>query len=132
MINVTRVTERLRREHVATDGARSFVADIAAAFVACLDAPREAIHNQAINVGRNGENYQIRDVAEIVGAAVVAREGVALDAGALQEELRQHLAGFKIPAHIWLRNEQLPRIASGKIFKRQLKQDYADRLTAES
>lgn len=46
------------------------VADIAAAFVACLDAPREAIHDQAINVGRNGENYQIRDVAEIVGAAV--------------------------------------------------------------
>lgn len=46
------------------------VADIAAAFVACLDAPREAIHDQAINIGRNGENYQIRDVAEIVGAAV--------------------------------------------------------------
>ena len=46
------------------------VADIAAAFVACLSAPRELIHNQAINIGRNGENYQIRDVAEIVGSVV--------------------------------------------------------------
>ena len=40
--------------------------DIIAAFVACLDAPREAIHNEAFNVGMNGENYRIRDVAEIV------------------------------------------------------------------
>lgn len=46
------------------------VADISAAFVACLAAPRERIHNEAINIGRNGENYQIRDIAEIVGEAV--------------------------------------------------------------
>ena len=46
------------------------VADIAAAFEACLTAPRIAIHDQAINVGRRGENYQIRQVAEIVGEAV--------------------------------------------------------------
>jgi nucleoside-diphosphate-sugar epimerase len=46
------------------------VADIAAAFEACLTAPRENIHDQALNVGRNGENYQIRDVAEIVGESV--------------------------------------------------------------
>lgn len=46
------------------------VADIAAAFEACLTAPRDHIHDQALNIGRNGENYQIRDVAEIVGEAV--------------------------------------------------------------
>ncbi len=46
------------------------VADISAAFMACLTAPRENIHNAAINIGRNGENYQIREVAEIVGDAV--------------------------------------------------------------
>ena len=42
------------------------IRDIIAAFIACLDAPREAIHNEAFNVGMNGENYRIRDVAEIV------------------------------------------------------------------
>jgi nucleoside-diphosphate-sugar epimerase len=46
------------------------VADICDAFRACLTAPREGIHDQAINIGRNGENYQIRDVAEIVGEVV--------------------------------------------------------------
>ncbi|MGH9890808.1 MAG: NAD-dependent dehydratase, partial [bacterium] len=33
---------------------------------AALSAPREAIHNQAFNVGANGENYQVRELAEIV------------------------------------------------------------------
>ena len=41
---------------------------------------------------------------------------------------REHLASFKIPAHVFFRDEQLPRIASGKIFKRQLKADYAAEL----
>ena len=42
------------------------VEDIARAFVAILEAPREKIHNQAFNVGVNGENYQIRDLADLV------------------------------------------------------------------
>lgn len=42
------------------------VEDVANAFVAALEAPREAIHNEAFNVGVAGENYQVRDLAEIV------------------------------------------------------------------
>jgi nucleoside-diphosphate-sugar epimerase len=37
--------------------------DIARAFVAFAEAPRDAIYNKAINVGGNDENYQVRDVA---------------------------------------------------------------------
>jgi nucleoside-diphosphate-sugar epimerase len=40
--------------------------DIARAFLAFADAPREAIHNRALNVGANRENYQVRDVADQV------------------------------------------------------------------
>jgi nucleoside-diphosphate-sugar epimerase len=40
--------------------------DIARAFVALASAPRSTIHNRAINVGANTENYQVRDVAEAV------------------------------------------------------------------
>ena len=69
-------------------------------------------------------------LGEIVGAAVVLREGVELTAGELRAYLAKHLASFKIPTHIWFRTEQLPRIASGKIFKRQLKADYAAELAA--
>jgi nucleoside-diphosphate-sugar epimerase len=42
------------------------VEDISNAFIAALQAPRELVHNQAFNVGRNEENYQIRQLADIV------------------------------------------------------------------
>jgi nucleoside-diphosphate-sugar epimerase len=40
--------------------------DICRAFAYFLTAPRELIHNQAYNIGQNSENYQVRDLAEIV------------------------------------------------------------------
>lgn len=46
------------------------IEDICTAFIASIEAPREAIHNQAFNVGRNEENYQIRDVADYVRAGI--------------------------------------------------------------
>jgi len=46
------------------------IEDICRAFQAALEAPREAIHNQAFNVGITEENYQVRDLAEIVKETV--------------------------------------------------------------
>jgi nucleoside-diphosphate-sugar epimerase len=46
------------------------VEDISRAFIAALEAPREAVHAQAFNVGRNDQNYRIREIAEIVGETV--------------------------------------------------------------
>jgi nucleoside-diphosphate-sugar epimerase len=46
------------------------VRDISRAFLAVLEAPREATHNEAFNVGSTQENYQVREVADIVKAVV--------------------------------------------------------------
>lgn len=46
------------------------IEDISRAFLAILEAPRELVHNEAFNVGRTTENYQIRDVAKIVEEVV--------------------------------------------------------------
>jgi nucleoside-diphosphate-sugar epimerase len=46
------------------------IEDISRAFLAALEAPRELVHNQAFNVGRTEDNYQIRDLAEIVKETV--------------------------------------------------------------
>lgn len=46
------------------------VSDIARAFAAVLEAPREAVHGQALNVGQTEENYRIREVAAIVESVV--------------------------------------------------------------
>jgi nucleoside-diphosphate-sugar epimerase len=42
------------------------IEDIARAFLAALDAPREQVHDQAFNVGRTSENFRIRDVAAMI------------------------------------------------------------------
>ncbi len=58
--------------------------DIAAAFIALLEAPREAVHGRAFNVGQTSENYLIRDVAtmvgDLVGGAITFAEGGGTDA----------------------------------------------------
>jgi nucleoside-diphosphate-sugar epimerase len=46
------------------------VEDISRAFVAVIHAPREMVHNVAFNVGLTGENYRIKDLAEIVKETV--------------------------------------------------------------
>lgn len=52
------------------------VRDAAAATLALLEAPREVVHAEAFNVGRDQENYQVRDLAEIVRDAV---EGCSIE-----------------------------------------------------
>jgi nucleoside-diphosphate-sugar epimerase len=46
------------------------VRDIARATAAVLGAPADVVHGQAFNVGADSENYQVRDLAEIVRDAV--------------------------------------------------------------
>jgi nucleoside-diphosphate-sugar epimerase len=46
------------------------VQDVSRAFLALLTAPRDVVHGQAFNVGRQSENYRIRDVAAIVEEGV--------------------------------------------------------------
>lgn len=42
------------------------VEDVADAFVATLQAPRERIHNQAFNIGLTEENFRVNELAEMV------------------------------------------------------------------
>ena len=46
------------------------IQDISRAFIAILQAPRERVHNQAFNVGRTQENYQVRELAQMVSEIV--------------------------------------------------------------
>lgn len=46
------------------------IEDICHAFLAILEAPKETVHNQAFNVGITEENYQVRDLAQIVKETV--------------------------------------------------------------
>ena len=62
------------RVHIKSDGTPwrpiVHIEDIARAFLAVLSAPRDVVHNQALNVGRTEENYRVHQLAAIVQEVV--------------------------------------------------------------
>jgi nucleoside-diphosphate-sugar epimerase len=50
--------------------------DIARAFIAFMTAPKERVHNKAVNVGGNSENYQVRDVVDQVGKLIPGSKSI--------------------------------------------------------
>ncbi|HET8935697.1 MAG TPA: SDR family oxidoreductase [Polyangiales bacterium] len=68
------------------------IGDIIQAFIATLQAPRDSIHNEAFNIGRTAENYQIRQVANIV-AEVVPNCEVSIASGA-SADIRDYRVSF--------------------------------------
>ena len=68
------------------------IEDISRAFLAALEAPREVVHDQAFNVGRDVDNVQIRDVADLVRDTVTGSK-VTL-AGNAGPDLRNYRVDF--------------------------------------
>ena len=58
---------------------------------------------------------------EAVCAVIVPKDGVVIDEQELRSFCREKLAGYKVPRRIFI-EQQLPRNASGKILKYQLRQ----------
>ena len=65
--------------------------DIAHAILCALEAPREAVHGEAFNVGSTEQNYRVRDIAEIVAEAF---PGCALRVGAAGQDNRSYRVSF--------------------------------------
>jgi fatty-acyl-CoA synthase len=57
-------------------------------------------------------------------AVIVPRDGSTIDLAAVQAHCRVHLAGFKVPKALDLR-DALPRNPSGKVLKRVLREELA-------
>jgi long-chain acyl-CoA synthetase len=62
-------------------------------------------------------------LGEEVGAVIVLRPGHKVTAEELSLHVRQRLAGFMVPTHIWFRQESLPRNPAGKVLKRTLRDE---------
>jgi nucleoside-diphosphate-sugar epimerase len=79
------------------------IEDISEAFLALLEAPKDLVHNQAFNVGRTEENYQMRDLAKIVmetvpGSNVTFAEGAGPDKRCYRvncDKIRNTIPAFK-------------------------------------
>ena len=69
------------------------IEDISRAFIAALEAPKERVFNEALNVGCTEHNYRIRDIAETVADVVPdCRLETAPDAGSDKRSYRVNFA----------------------------------------
>jgi long-chain acyl-CoA synthetase len=74
-----------------------------------------------------------RVLGEEVGALIVLRPGRTATVTELQAHVRDRLAGFKVPTHVWFRDEPLPRNPAGKVLKRELRDElFGDQAVASS
>ena len=74
------------------------IEDISRAFLAVLAAPREVVRAEAFNIGRNDQNYRIREIAEIVKETVPGCE-IAFADGAGPDK-RNYRADFSKVARV--------------------------------
>lgn len=68
---------------------------------------------------------------EVPMALIVPKPGESLTLAELEEFCRDKLARFKTPKHL-VELDEMPRTATGKILKRELRKQYADALPAET
>jgi long-chain acyl-CoA synthetase len=78
-------------------------------------------HPDVADVGVIGIPH--RELGEEVGAVVVLRPDATTTALELQQHVAKSLASFKVPAHIYLREGALPRSPTGKLLKREIRED---------
>jgi nucleoside-diphosphate-sugar epimerase len=67
------------------------VLDICEAIAAVLEAPREAVHNQILNVGEDRQNYRVREIAETVSRTF---PGCAVTFGEQGADTRSYRVSF--------------------------------------
>jgi acyl-CoA synthetase (AMP-forming)/AMP-acid ligase II len=105
-----------KKDVIIRGGENVYCAEIEAALL-----EHELVRDVAV-IGLPDAEYGER-VAAIVQVADVARSGAL--AQELREFLAPKLAGFKIPSSIRLTEEDLPRTATGKLLKRQMRDTFA-------
>ncbi len=69
-------------------------------------------------------------LGEEIAVTITPKPNIEIDPEELRAHVGAHLAKFKIPRYVWIQKEQLPRTATGKIFKRQLREEATKQLAS--
>lgn len=113
-------------------------------FLIILDRAKDIVIRGGENIGCAEVEYAIHEhsavsevsvygvpdarLGEVPCATIMLKKGRSLTADELAGFLRDKIAAFKVPKKFYFQHEQLPRIASGKIAKKVLRQQAIDRL----
>ncbi|MDA1372250.1 MAG: class I adenylate-forming enzyme family protein [Proteobacteria bacterium] len=106
-------------------------------FLIILDRAKDIVIRGGENIGCAEVEYAISEhpavsevsvygipddrLGEVPVASVMLLENQALSEEQLKEFLKSRIAAFKVPERVYFQYEQLPRIASGKIAKKELR-----------
>ena len=115
-------------------------------FLIILDRAKDIVIRGGENIGCAEVEYAISEhpevnevsvygipderLGEMPCASIMLQEGSTLSDEQLTSFLSSRIAGFKIPERFYFQYEQLPRIATGKIAKKELRQKAIDLLQA--
>ena len=95
--------------------------------IACLEVEAAITEHPAV---LEASVFGVPDerLGEKLATMVACREDQELNEAELSSFLAEKLAKFKIPEYMWFQTEQLPRIASGKIAKKQMREEAIEKL----
>ena len=88
--------------------------------IACLDV-EGALHQHPDVLEAVVFSVPHDRLGETVGAAIQMRPGTSVSEAEMAEFLKQHLAKFKIPTHLWTQSEPLARGTTDKIDRRVIR-----------
>lgn len=113
-------------------------------FLIILDRAKDIVIRGGENIGCAEVEYAISEhpavsevsvygipderLGEVPCATVMLKKDHSVQSQDLQEYLKTRIASFKIPMRLFFQHEQLPRIAAGKIAKKQLRQQAIEQL----
>ena len=63
-------------------------------------------------------------LGETPGAVIRVRANSEINATEINAYLSDKLAAYKIPSQVWIRTDEMPRNAAGKVLKSELKRQY--------
>lgn len=93
------------------------VLDICQAAQCAVEAPRQVVHNQIFNVGDNAENYQVKDIAQIISdtfpgcsLSIGTRGGDKRDYRVNFDKINSTLPGFKCKRNVPMGAQQLLKV----------------------
>lgn len=97
--------------------------------IACAEVEYAICEHEAVS---EVSVYGVPDdrLGEVPCATVMLKPGLSVNQAELQQFLQGKIAAFKVPQYVFFSEDQLPRIASGKIAKKELRQQAIESLQA--